>query len=452
MKRRDFFKRGIAALASGFLSATALAQRKRTSISRTKTPAADWPQYRGPNRDDVSTETGLAQQWPEGGPPLLWVYPNAGIGYSGPAVVGPMLYTLGDRGEKEYLIALNTQPTRKGPVSEAWAAEIGSKFDWEGNRWSAGPSATPTVDGKQLFALGGFGDLVCADAATGKIQWRKNLPAELEAEVNPIGGGPKKLGWGFTWSPLVDGDRLICIPGGPKGTVAALDKRTGRVLWRSTEATDQAAYASPIPAEIGGVRQYVVLTNQGLMGVGTDGRLLWRHPRRYSTEVVNSPIVQGAMVYTTVGSGQGCDLIRVAREGREFRVESVYSNKNMSNHHGNVVLVKDHIFGTSDKQGWLCQSFASGEIAWSERGKIPPGSVTYADGRLYTYGERDGTVQLIEANPAALTVVGRFKIPQHSQSRKPAGWIWTPPVVAGGRLFLRDQELLFCYDVKRKGV
>jgi len=415
------------------------------------THAADWPQYRGPNRDDVSAETGLLQRWPAGGPPLLWTFTNTGIGYSGPAVVGQRLYTLGDRGEKEYLIALNTQATRKAAVSEAWSVEVGPKFDWEGNRWSAGPSATPTVDGKLIFALGGMGDLVCADAATGKVLWRKNLPRDLEAEVNPIGGGPKKLGWGFTWSPRGDGERLVCIPGGPKGTVAALDKRTGEGLWRSTEATDQAAYTSPMPAEIGGVRQYVVLTNQSLLGVATDGKLLWKHPRRYSTEVVSSPIVQGPLVYTTVGAGHGCDLIRVVRDGRQFRVEPVYANKNMANHHGNVVLVKNHVFGASDGRAWLCQSFASGEIVWSEKGKVPSGSATCADGRLYAFGEADGTVHLIEASTAGLAIAGQFRIPQQSKSRKPSGRIWTPPVVSGGRLFLRDQELLFCYDVKRKG-
>jgi outer membrane protein assembly factor BamB len=414
----------------------------------TPVQAVDWPQYRGPNRDDVSAEIGLLQQWPEGGPTLLWTYANTGIGYSPPAVVGRHLYTLGDRGEKEYLIALNLQPTGNGTVNEAWSVEIGVKFDWEGNRWSAGPSATPTVDGEYIFALSGMGDLVCADATTGKVCWRKNLPADLEAEVNPIGGGPKKLGWGFTWSPLVDGDRLICVPGGPKGTVAALDKRTGEVLWRSAEATDQAAYTSPMPAEIGGVRQYVVLTNQGLLGVGTDGTLLWRYDRRFSTEVINSPIVQGPLVYVTVGSGHGCELVRVTRDGGQFRAESVYANKSMSNHHGNVVLLKGHIFGASERIGWLCQAFDSGEILWSERGKVPPGSVTYADGRFYAYGEMDGSVHLIEASTAGLAIAGRFKIPRQSQSRKPGGHIWTPPVVSGGRLFLRDQELLFCYDVK----
>jgi outer membrane protein assembly factor BamB len=273
----------------------------------------------------------------------------------------------------------------------------------------------------------------------------------LGAEVSRFIGGPEKLGWGFAWSPLVDGDRLICVPGGPKGTVAALDKRSGAVLWRSTEATDQAAYASPMPAEIDGVRQYVVLTNQGLLGVGTDGSVLWRYERHYPTEVICSPIVQGALVYVTVGDGHGCDLVRIARQDGHFRAEKVYANKNMSNHHSEVVLVGGHIFGASQRRGWVCQSFMSGEVAWSERDQAPPGSVTYADGRLYAYGEAEGAVHLLEASAAGMVVAGQFRIPQSSKSRKPGGKLWTPPVVAGGHLYLRDQELLFCYDVQEKG-
>jgi outer membrane protein assembly factor BamB len=242
--------------------------------------AEDWPQYRGPRRDDVSLETGLLTQWPKEGPPLLWTYRNAGIGYSGVAVVGDRLFTIGARGETEFVFALDLGTVADGTVRESWATAVGPLFDFKGNNWSAGPSATPTVDGDRLYALGGRGDLVCVQTADGVEQWRKNLPGDLEAQVNPIGGGPKGLGWGFTWSPLVDGERLICIPGGPQGTLAALNKHTGEVLWRSTQLTDQAAYTSPMPAEIGGVRQYVVLTNRGLSGVAADdGRLLWSHRR-----------------------------------------------------------------------------------------------------------------------------------------------------------------------------
>lgn len=413
--------------------------------------AADWPQYRGPKRDDVSAEKGLLKQWPTGGPPLLWTYKNAGIGYSGVAVVGNRLYTIGGRGEEEFLIALDLSAIKDGTVAEAWSARVGPLFTWKGNSWSAGPSATPTVDGELVFALGGNGDLVCVDTV-GKERWRKNLPTELDAQVNPIGGGPKNLGWGFTWSPLVDGEKLICLPGGPKGTVAALDKKSGNVLWRSTELTDQAAYTSPMPAEIGGVKHYVVMTNQGLAGIAAaDGKLVWSYRRKpaYGTEVVNSPIIQGSLIYATVAAGNGgCDLIKIDPVGGKFEVDQVYTNKNLTNHHGNVVLVGDHVYGYSQPAGWVCQEFKTGQVAWTERQKLRAGSMTCADGHLYLYGEDDGTAVMIEANPAAWKEAGRLKLPQLSKQRKPSGKIWTPPVVANGKLYLRDQELLYCFDVK----
>lgn len=415
--------------------------------------AADWPQYRGPLRNDVSAETGLTQSWPKEGPPLLWTYADAGIGCSGSAIVGDRLFTIGGRGDDEFLIALNLKDVNDKNVAQAWATRVGPLFDFKGNSWNAGPNSTPTVDGDLVYALGGNGNLICAEAATGKEVWRKDLPVALEAEVNPIGGGPKKLGWGFTWSPLVDGEQLVCVPGGPKGTLAALNKKTGEVLWRSSEITDQAAYTSPMIAEIDGVRQYVVLTNRSIVGVAAkDGHVLWtyRPMRPYGTEVVNSPIIQGSLVYVTVGASHGCELIRVTKEGESFKAESVYANKNLSNHHGNVVLVGEHLFGFGENRGWLCQNFSSGEIVWSERQKLRAGSVTCADGRLYCYDESDGTVALIEVSTDGWKESGRFRIPQQTKQRKPRGGIWTPPIVSGGRLFLRDQELLFCFDVLAK--
>lgn len=414
---------------------------------------ADWPQYRGPARDDVSQEKGLLQQWPAAGPPLVWTYENAGLGYSGPAVVGNRLYTLGARESTEFLIALDLAKSAEGSVAEAWNARLGDKFDFDGNNWSSGPSATPTVDGELVFALGGRGDLVCCQTATGREVWRKNLPQELQAQVDPIGGGPKNLGWGFTWSPLVDGNRLICLPGGPQGAVAALEKQTGAVLWRSSELKDQAAYASPVIAEFDGVRQYVVLTNQGAAGVAaTDGKLLWAFRRnpRYGTEVVNTPIIHNGHVFLTVGAGQGCDLLRIVRDGDAFKAELVYANKNLANHHANVVLLSGKLYGHSQGRGWVCQDLLSGEIAWSERSKFPAGAMTCADQRLYLFSENDGTAVLLEASPEAWREAGRFKIPRTSTARKPQGKLWTPPVVANGRLYLRDQELLFAFDIRAK--
>jgi outer membrane protein assembly factor BamB len=422
-------------------------------LSSQSVHAADWPHYRGPQRNDVSTETGLLKAWPMGGPALLWTYQDAGIGYSGPSIVEDRLFTIGSRGEDEFLIALNLKTVTDATVAEAWVTKVGPLFDWKGNQWSAGPSSTPTVDDQFVYALGGMGDLICARVSDGQEVWRKNLPRDLEAQVNPIGGGPKNLGWGFTWSPLVDGEKLICVPGGPKGTVAALDKKTGDVLWRSVEVKDQAAYTSPMVADIEGVRQYVVLTNQGLIGIeAKSGRVLWNHRRKpaYGTEVVNSPIIHESFVYATVGAGQGCDLLRIHRDGDAFRAESVYSNKNMTNHHGNVALIGDNVFGFSEGKGWICQALATGEIVWADKSKLRAGSMTSADGRIYCYTEDNGTVALIEASTTGWIESGRFVIPKSATSRKPSGRIWTPPVVSGGRLFLRDQELIFCYDVKAK--
>lgn len=413
--------------------------------------AADWPQYRGPQRNDVSAEKGLLPQWPAEGPPLLGKYTNAGVGYSGPAIVGTRLYTLGGRGEREFLIALDLAGIKEGVIPEAWSVEVGPLFDFKTNRWSAGPSATPTVDDGLVFAVGGMGDLVCVTAADGKEKWRINQPNELDAQINPIGGGPRNLGWGFTSSPLVDGDRLVCIVGGPKGTVAALEKQTGKVVWRSVGLTDQAAYTSPMVAELGGVRQYVVLTNRGLYGIrAEDGEVLWRHARTppYGTEVVNTPILQGDLIFTTVGARQGCELVRVRRDGDKFSPEKVYGNASLANHHGDVVLVDGHVYGFGEGQGWACQNLESGDIVWSERRALRAGAVTYADGRLYCYGEDDGTVVLVPAVTSGWKEQGRFKIPEQSKLRKPNGKIWTPPVVANGKLFLRDQDLIFCYDVK----
>jgi len=409
-------------------------------------PAADWPQYRGVNRDDVSPETGLLKQWPKTGPKLAWTFEAAGVGYSPPSVVGDRVYVTGGREEKEVLIALEM----KGDgVKELWAAEIGPTFRWKGNSWSAGPSATPTVDGDSIFALGGNGDFNCVDTA-GKEKWRLNLPKDLDGQVNPIGGGPKNLGWGFTGSPLVDGDAIVIAPGGPKGTLAALDKKTGKVLWRSLELTDQAAYTSPMPATIGDVKQYVILTNQGLAGVASkDGKLLWKHTRKpaYGTEVINTPLIKGEFIYTTVDAGNGdCELVKVEKDGDAFKVSRVWSNRNLLNHHGNVVLVGDHIFGSGQGK-WVCQDFKTGDVVWSER-KFPSGAVTYADGRLYLFSENDGTAALIEASKEGWKEAGRMKMPKASTLRQPQGKVWAPPVVANGKLFLRDQELLFCFDIK----
>lgn len=410
--------------------------------------ADDWPQWRGFLRDGVSKETGLLQSWPKAGPPLLWTAEDVGVGYSGPAVVGDRLYTMGARGDTEYVIVLDVKTGK-----EVLSAKIGPTFAWKGNSWNTGPSATPSVDGGSVYALGGQGDFVCLDSVSGKEKWRTSMPRDLAGEVNPIGGGPEKLGWGWTWSPLVDGQQVIVVPGGPTGLIAALDKGSGKLLWRTKELQDQATYASPVAAEIGGVRQYVCSVQNGVGGVAAkDGRLLWsfRHDEPYPDVVIPTPVVRDNLVFTSVGGGGTSDLVRVTADAGKFKAERVWGNKELASYIGGVVLVGDHLFGYHEKQSWKCMELKTGKVIWtSGRRRLGTGAPTAADGHLVCFTE-DGTAALVEASPKAFQEKGRFKIPKESTKRLPSGKTWTHPVVADGRLYLRDQELLFCFDVKKK--
>ena len=416
--------------------------------------AADWPQFRGPNRDGSSPETSLLQQWPADGPKLLWTSADLGVGYAGPAIVGDRLYTAGGRGPDEFLIAFDLKTADDKP-KELWAAKIGPLFTWKGNSWNAGPNVTPTVDGDRVYALGGFGDLLCTETATGKELWRINLPRDLGGAVNPIGGGleePTPIGWGFASAPLVDGEKLICVPGGKRGLFAALDKKTGKVLWRTPALVDQVSYSSPLAVKISDVRQYVQVTNKGIVGVAAaDGKMLWRYHRmpEYDDVTIATPLVRGNLVYASVGFDQGCDLIRVIPKNDMFTVEKVHSDQDLQSRDGGVVLSGENIFGYSEKGGWTCQEFKTGAVKWTAKG-IGRGSVALADGRLYCCAEKGGAVALVEPSSEGWMEKGRFKLPAASKLRKPNGGLWTHPAIANGRLYIRDQELLFCYDIKKK--
>ncbi len=415
---------------------------------------ADWPQYRGLDRDGTSRETGLRKEWPAEGPKLLCTFDGLGLGYSGPAVVGNRLYISCGRENSEFLIALDLKEVAAGKIKELWSAKIGPIFTWKGNEWNKGPNATPTVDGDSVYALGGFGDLICVDATNGKERWRKSLPRDFGGEVNPIGGGatePSPLGWGYSSSPLIDGDRLICVPGGSRGLLAALDKRSGELTWQSKELPDQASYSSPIATEINRVRQYIQVTNGGIFGVAAkDGRLLWSYRRdpAYDDVVIATPIVHDDHIFSSVGFEQGCDLVKVSVNGGEFKVETLFSNKSIQNRDGGMVRVGDYVYGYSENKGWFCQEFKTGKIAWTERRKLGRGSVTYADGNLYCCAEKGGAVALVEATPNGWNERGRLKLPRESENRRPSGGLWTHPVIANGRLYVRDQELLYVYDLK----
>ena len=419
--------------------------------------AADWPQWRGPERTGISKETGLLKDWPKNGPPLVWTYRNTGFGYSTPAIVGDRLYTLGADGDSTYVIALDF---KGGKPAEAWKVKVGPIFTFKENIWGDGPRSTPTVDGELLYALGGQGELVCLETKNGKEVWRKNLIKDL--------GGEMMTEWGYSESPLVDGDKLICTPGGDKGTLAALDKKTGKVLWRSTGLKNKAPYSSVVITTAGGVRQYVqnsyISEEEGgfVSGFATkDGKVLWTAPLKKlsSYAIAPTPVVRGDLVYVTAGYGYGCHLYEITGSGGKLKAKELYSRKNqrtVKNTHGGVVLMGDYIYGHSEGLGWSCQEFKTGNVVWNDRDKLDckSGGISAADGMLYLYSD-EGVAVLLAATPKGWQEQGRFTIPEKSkvgETRRTfrSAKIWTQPVIANGRLYLRDQELLFCFDVKAK--
>lgn len=393
--------------------------------------ALDWPQWRGPNRDGVSTETGLLAQWPRGGPPLAWKTTGLGTGYSSVSVAAGRVFTMGDVAGASRVLAFDETTGRA-----LWSARVGRAG---GGGGYPGPRCTPTVDGDRVYALDQFGELVCLDAATGREVWRTNLATDFDGKV--------MSGWGYSESPLVDGERVICTPGGPQGTLLALHKTNGAVLWRSKEFTDDAAYASVLRATLAGVPQYVQLTDASVAGVAVDtGRLLWRAERRGRTAVIPTPIAFDDCVYVTSAYGVGCNLFKVSSASPTLRVEPVYANKEMANHHGGVVRIGDYLYGYSDGKGWTCQEFKTGRAVWQERRRLGKGSLTAADGRLYLRAESGaGTVVLLEATPDGWNEKGRFDPPDRSEQNS-----WPHPVIANGHLYLRDQDVLLCYDVRQR--
>lgn len=388
----------------------------------------DWSQWRGPNRDGKSAETGLLKSWPEGGPKRVFLNQNVGLGYSGPAVVGDQLFIMGSRENRECMICLQA-----ATGEEIWSVELDDNFE---NRWGDGPRATPTVVGNRVLAMSANGNLACVDRKAGKILWKVSM--------EELGG--KRPFWGYCESVLVDQDRVICTPGGSQGTLAALKLEDGSLLWQAKEVTDGAQYSSARVYGQGDSKQYVQLLMNQVVGVSAkDGTLVWSSEfPNGRTAVIPTPIVSENQVYVTAGYGAGCKLVAIEKEGPVDK----YENKVMKNHHGGVILLDNHIYGYSDGPGWTCQNFETGESVWNDK-KLGKGCVTYADGMLYCVSEKKGEVVLAHAHTSGWTEAGRFTLDPLSEQRKPSGGIWAHPVIANGKLYLRDQEILYCYDIKQ---
>jgi outer membrane protein assembly factor BamB len=393
----------------------------QTAIAQT---AGEWPQWRGPNRDGISKETGLLKQWPEGGPRLVWKAVGAGRGYSSMAVSKGRIFTMGVRGDKEYLIAFDVATGK-----EAWSTPHGTVYkDSRGD----GPRGTPTIEGNKGYALGANGDLSCFDTTTGRVLWSQNV-------LEKFGG--KNINWGISESPLIVGDKLLVNAGGPGASIVALNKRDGSLIWKSQ--SDSPGYSSAILVNAGGVDQVVFFTSKRAIGLDPrDGRMLWEYDRP-ANDVANvaTPVARANRVFISSDYGVGGGLVEIKAAGNGVNAQEVYFTKDMKNHHSTSILVGDYLYGFSSSI-LTAMKFDTGEIAWKDR-SVGKGSMVYADGHLYCYSE-NGVIGLVEATPEGYREKGRFTIKQDSLPT------WTHPVVVGGRLYIRDQDTIYAYDVKAK--
>ena len=405
---------------------------------------ADWPQWRGPNRDGLCSETGLLKSWPADGPKLLWETTGFGPGYSSMAIVGGRLYTMGD-------ISLGSEQTQcvlacdLATHKRLWAAKVGPVHN------DGGPRCTPTVDNGSVYAIGTSGDLVCVDAQTGSVHWSRNFEKDLGVGKNP--------GWRFSESPLIDGDKLLCTPGGRDAVMVALDKNTGELIWKCSmpdigkRGKDEAGYSSIVITEAGGVRQYVQLTNKGLIGVAAkDGRFLWGY-NKIANSVANipTPIVYGNFIFCSTAYNTGSALLELTAAGDGVDAKEIYflNANTLQNHHGGLVRVGDYIYGGHGhgKGKPTCIEAKTGKVMWQ---KDQPGggsaAVLYADGNLY-FRYEDNTMALIEADPQNYNLISTFKLPRRPGMSGPG---WSHLVIVDGRLYARHSDVLMVYDIKAK--
>jgi outer membrane protein assembly factor BamB len=409
----------------------------------------DWPQWQGPDRNAVSKERGLLQSWPADGPPLAWRVGDLGGGFSAPSIADGRVFGMSFRGGDELVWALSETNGK-----ELWSARLGPAYRGQGmSQGSEGPGSSPTVDGIRLYVVGNGGDLVCLNVEDGSIVWRKHL-------VTDFGGTVPN--WAFRESPLVDGDKVMCTPGGPDATLAALDKLTGKTIWKSqVPGSPGAAYSSIIAIDFDGQRQYVQLTAKTLAGVAaSDGKFLWEYQRVANSFGINcsTPLCQNNLVFAASAYNAGGGLVKLSRDANGgVKAEEIYLSKQMQNHHGGMVVIDGALYGGNGGNGTgylVCIDFQTGEVLWNEgdrdKRRVSKGSMAVADGRIYyrTDTEAARTVDemvLIEPSRKEYIERGRFRIPD------PSGvYSWSHPVIANGRLYVRDQGRLFCYDIRAK--
>jgi outer membrane protein assembly factor BamB len=398
----------------------------------TMTLAADWPQFRGPERTGKSTETGLLQQWPKDGPKMLWSAEGLGVGWSSLAVVEGTIYTTGMVNKQGILFALDVKGNPK------WQRTYGP--EWTGS--FPGVRSTPTVDGERIYVLSGNCEVYCFDRKDGAIVWQVDAYQKFKVQ--------KKPSWGFSDSPLLVDDKLICTPGGSEATMAALNKQNGQVIWACKEVTEPSSYCPSTLCEWGGKKIVVSQTAESVIGVETEnGKLLWRVPfTDYQSPPIKAinpvaPCYHNGCVFVTSGYNDKAVMLQLAADGSQ--VTKKWVDGTLDCHHGHVVLVDGYIYGAnwlSNSDGnWVCLDWQTGKVRW-EKHWFNKGSIIYADGMLYCYEEKSGNLGLVKSSPEGFNLVSSFQITQGD------GRHWAHPVISDGVLYVRHGDVLMAFDIK----
>lgn len=385
-----------------------------------------WTRFHGPNQDNQSTDTGLLSQWPEGGPELLWTAQGVGYGYSSVTIADGRIFTSGNMDDRSVVTALDAadgQILWQTPNGKAW------------KKSHPGTRGTPTIDGDRVYDESPLGELVCLDAASGKRVWGRNILDDFQG---------KNIFWALSESVLIDGDRVVCCPGG-KTCMVALDKQTGDVVWKAPSAGEPPGYATPTLAEYRGLRMIITLSLKSMIGVNADtGELLWqvKHESLHDENVLQPVYHDGHVFVSSLKIGSVKWKINV--DGQKASIEEVWRSDQMDNHHDSVILLDGYLYGSSairNSGKWICLDWNTGQMQYAARG-VGKGTVTYADGMLYTLSERR-VIGLVKPTPTAHQIISRFELPPQGE-----GPTWAHPVVCGGRLYLRHGDFLYVYNVK----
>jgi len=384
-----------------------------------------WPEHHGPGRTNISPERGLLKKWPEGGPPRLWTYSQCGRGYSGVTIAAGMIFTAGDFGRDQKLLAL----------------DMDGRFLWEarnGDAWrgsSPGCRSTPTFSEGALYHLNPAGRLAAYEAKSGKPLWAVDLKSRFDARYGI---------WALAENVIVDSDKVLCMPGGPKGRVVALDKRTGKTIWANTDIEDYAAYCSGIVVTHGGVRQLITMTQRSVVGVNVEnGTLVWSAPYvPRSPQNALTPVFRDGYVFVASGHSSDGTLMKIDQASRTASV--VWQRSDLDDCHSGALLVDGRLYGTSCRlggQSFYCVDYLTGKTVkmYDTMGKV---GITCADGMIYALNHR-GTMSLLEINDEGFDVVSRFEL-----KRRPTNTYLAHPVVCGGRLYIRGGEDLCVYDIR----